>query len=175
MVQDDALLANATNTKSPTTSPYEADSVSFTPAADLPLPTTSATTAAEVLSERGLRASGADHGEMKRDLQGWLDLVSLFNSSSSSSSPASLSRSDAQQSKEAPPSLSLRRILLPLALYPPPSLFTPSLREMELREEKESQKGVVEKSKVVFHEVVEAQEKEVKKEKEDKADGVGNA
>jgi hypothetical protein len=174
MVQDDALLANATNTKSPTTSPYEADSVSFTPAADLPIPTTSATTAAEVLSERGLRASGADHGEMKRDLQGWLDLVSLVNASSSSSSP-SPSRSDAQQSKDAPPSLSLRRILLPLALYPPPSLFTPSLREMELREEKESAKGVVEKSKVVFHEVVEAQEKEVKKGKVDKADGVGKA
>jgi hypothetical protein len=31
---------------------------------------------------------------------------------------------------------------------------------------------VVEKSKIVFHEVVEAQEKEVKKEKMDKADGV---
>ncbi|PWN20770.1 hypothetical protein BCV69DRAFT_282991 [Microstroma glucosiphilum] len=167
MVQDDALLANATTTKAPATSPYEADSVSFTPAADLPLPTTSAVTAAEVLSERGLRASGADHGEMKRDLQGWLDLVTLFNSSSSS--PSS---SEPHQGKNATPSLSLRRILLPLSLYPPPSLFTPSLREMELREEKESERGVVEKSKIVFHEVVEAQEKEVKKEKVDKADGV---
>lgn len=113
-------------------------------------------TLAEVLSERGLQASDIDSKELFTSLRRWVQLTRAF--------AAPVSEIKAQVMDKAP--LPLHLLFAPVSLYPPPSMFTPSLQEMKAREQVEEEKGLLQKSKEVVQEVVEAQGQKTKRDEE---------
>lgn len=113
-------------------------------------------TLAEALSERGLQASETNSKELFNSLRRWVQLSRPF------AAPSKVIKSQLLAKNPVP----LQLLLAPISLYPSPSMFTPSLQEMKAREQMESEKGILERSKEVVAEVVEAQGDKTKREEE---------
>ncbi|CAO1632383.1 unnamed protein product [Parajaminaea phylloscopi] len=146
---------------------------------------------AEAASQRGLRASEASEDDVSRSLSSWARMTgtlgsrrALVDSAVMHDPQSTAPASQTQGAQEQAPHFSfLDIILLPLSLYPPPNLFTPSLvapkeagapkltgaaavqatlsrpTEIEAAQANLKEGSLLDKSKAVVREVVEAEEK----------------
>lgn len=142
-------------------------------------------TLSSVLTERGLRSGEIEQGEMEATLRLWTKTSERLAGRREAATKQEVVKEAKAESvlKAAAPPAIIDLLLLPLSLYPPPQLFTPSLSAPatsstssnsslggEQAPAQQESAGLLEKSKEVVREVVEAEERRERlmKEKEER-------
>lgn len=118
---------------------------------------------AEISSQRGMRCCELESSDMFENLRDWLRVTSVFHVAAKANSKSATAATATATTATTPLASPLQMLFLPLLLYPAP-LFTPSLKQLQAREESEAQKGILERSKEVAQEVIRAEEVKAQRE-----------